>query len=104
MHGAVAEHLDLAGWRCRLRDPLAFNQIVVRQRLIQTGTLVRSWRRCKERGIWHRRYWEHTIREERNLAIHVDYVYWNPIKHGYVSQVIDWPHSTIHRYVKHGVY
>lgn len=57
-----------------------------------------------ELGVWQRRFWEHLIRDERDYTRHVDYVHWNPVKHGYVSQVIDWPHSTFHRYVKNGVY
>ena len=54
--------------------------------------------RKRERGIWQRRYWEHLIRDERDLAAHMDYVHWNPVKHGYVSDPADWPHSTWHRY------
>jgi putative transposase len=56
-----------------------------------------------ERGIWHRRYWEHTIRDERDLNNHIDYVHWNPVKHGLVSAVKDWPYSTFHRYVHAGI-
>ncbi len=61
-------------------------------------------KRRKERGVWHRRYWEHTIRDERDLANHVDYVHWNPMKHGLVPRVADWPYSTFHRYVRSGLY
>jgi putative transposase len=61
-------------------------------------------KRRKERGVWHRRYWEHTIRDERDLANHVDYVHWNPMKHGLVLRVADWPYSTFHRFVQRGVY
>jgi putative transposase len=57
-----------------------------------------------ERGIWQRRYWEHLIRDETDFHRHVDYVHWNPVKHGYVLRVADWPYSTFHRYVKSGVY
>ncbi|MEW6765583.1 MAG: transposase [Pseudomonadota bacterium] len=57
-----------------------------------------------ERGIWQRRFWEHTLRDERDYAAHVDYVHINPIKHGLVSRVRDWPYSTFHRYVARGVY
>jgi putative transposase len=56
----------------------------------------------RERGIWQRRYWEHVIRDETDLMRHVDYVHFNPVKHGYVSRVIDWPHSSFHRYVSDG--
>ena len=58
----------------------------------------------RERGIWQRRYWEHTIRDEDDLARHVDYVHINPVKHGLVTRVSDWPHSSFHRMVKLGIY
>lgn len=60
--------------------------------------------RRHERGVWHRRYWEHTIRNERDYRNHVDYVHWNPVKHGYVERPIDWPHSSVHRWVAGGLY
>ena len=56
-----------------------------------------------ERGIWQRRYWEHLIRDERDLRNHIDYIHFNPVKHRYVSQVRDWPHSSFHRFVREGV-
>jgi putative transposase len=55
-----------------------------------------------ERGIWQRRYWEHLIRDEDDLRRHVDYTHFNPVKHGHVSRVADWPHSTFHREVREG--
>jgi putative transposase len=57
-----------------------------------------------ERGIWQRRYWEHTIRDENDFARHVDYIHINPVKHGLVARVGDWPYSSFHRMVKLGVY
>jgi len=57
-----------------------------------------------ERGIWQRRYWEHTIRDERDYAIHMDYLHYNPVKHGYVNKVMDWPHSTFMHHVQRGLY
>jgi putative transposase len=56
-----------------------------------------------ERGIWQRRFWEHAIRNERDYANHIDYVHVNPLKHGYVTRVKEWPYSSFHRYVKEGV-
>ncbi len=50
-----------------------------------------------ERGIWQRRYWEHLIRDERDLQNHIDYCWFNPVKHGHVAKVEDWPFSTFHR-------
>jgi putative transposase len=57
-----------------------------------------------ERGIWQRRYWEHTIRSDSDFAAHVDYCHINPFKHGLVEHVKDWPYSTFHRDVKRGIY
>ena len=57
-----------------------------------------------ERGIWQRRFWEHCLRDEEDYARHVDYIHWNPVKHGHVQQVSDWPYSSFHRYVTKGVY
>src|SRR6202162_4532678 len=56
-----------------------------------------------ERGIWQRRYWEHTLRDERDSARHVDYVHFNPVKHGLVSRVREWPHSSFQLYVRQGL-
>ena len=60
--------------------------------------------RRRERGIWQRRYWEHCIRDEEDLHRHLDYVHLNPIKHGLVERVSDWPFSTFHRLVGQGIY
>ena len=56
----------------------------------------------RERGIWQRRFYEHIIRDERDLQNHIDYIHINPVKHGYVKRVQDWPHSSFHRYVREG--
>lgn len=57
-----------------------------------------------DRGIWQRRYWEHLIRDDRDFAAHMDYVHINPLKHGLVREVIDWPYSTFHLLTGQGVY
>jgi putative transposase len=57
-----------------------------------------------ERGIWQRRFWEHTIRDERDYAMHLDYIHFNPVKHGYVTHPADWKFSSFHRAVTQGVY
>ena len=56
------------------------------------------------RGVWQPRYWEHRIRDEQDFRRHLDYIHYNPVKHGWVERVSDWPYSTFHRYVKQGVY
>ncbi len=57
----------------------------------------------RERGIWQRRYWEHTLRDERDFATHADYIHYNPVKHGHVTRVADWPYSSFHRFVALGI-
>jgi putative transposase len=54
-------------------------------------------------ALWQRRYWEHTIRDEKDLARHTDYIHYNPVKHGLVARVRDWPHSSFHLYVRRGI-
>jgi putative transposase len=68
------------------------------------GELSASRRNRKEVGLWQRRFWEHQIRDEEDFARHVDYIHWNPVKHGYVRRAADWPHSTFHRFVERGAY
>ena len=57
-----------------------------------------------ERAIWQRRFWEHAIRSDIDYARHMDYVHYNPVKHGYVTFARDWPYSTFHRMVSAGLY
>ena len=61
-------------------------------------------KRHRERGIWQRRFWEHSIRDDADFAAHVDYVHFNPVKHGYVEHVADWPYSTFKACVRRGLY
>lgn len=58
----------------------------------------------RESNIWQRRFWAHEIRNQSDLQKHVDYVHYNPVKHGLVKNVVDWPYSTFHKYVRTGVY
>jgi putative transposase len=57
-----------------------------------------------ERAVWQRRFWEHTCRDQDDLNRCIDYIHWNPVKHGLVERVRDYPWSSFHRYVEHGVY
>ena len=57
-----------------------------------------------ERGIWQRRYWEHIIRDDRDYAAHMDYIHFNPVKHGHATHPADWPFSTFHRCARQGLY
>ncbi len=56
-----------------------------------------------ERGLWQRRFWDHLIRDDRDYHRHIDYIHWNPVKHGWVRNVVDWPHSSFHNFVRQGM-
>ena len=58
----------------------------------------------RERGVWQRRYWEHTLRNEDDFERHANYIHFNPVKHGHVTCVKDWPYSSFHRFVRRGIY
>ncbi|MEE8575297.1 MAG: transposase [Thermodesulfobacteriota bacterium] len=58
----------------------------------------------REGAIWQRRFWEHTIRDEVDFRTHVDYIHYNPVKHGLVASPAEWEHSTFNRFVEEGVY
>jgi putative transposase len=70
--------------------------------LLAAGTAIRR-RANGELALWQRHYWEHTIRDENDFARHADYVHYNPVKHGLVKRVRDWPHSSFHLYVRRGI-
>jgi len=57
----------------------------------------------REKGIWQRRYWEHSIRNDADLERHVDYIHFNPVKHGHVARAVDWPYCSFRRYVARGL-
>jgi putative transposase len=54
--------------------------------------------------LWQRRFCEHMIRDEDDFNKHMNYIHFNPVKHGLVTYVKDCPHSTFHRCVKRGFY
>ncbi|HHT9111951.1 MAG: transposase [Planctomycetes bacterium] len=57
-----------------------------------------------EQGVWQRRFWEHQIRNEVDFTRHVEYIHYNPVKHGLVNSPNVWTYSSFHRYVKQGIY
>ena len=63
-----------------------------------------SRRKQEEHTIWQRRFWEHCIRDETDLKRHVDYIHYNPVKHGYVEQTANWPYSTFDKFLALGEY
>jgi len=82
-------------WR---RIKTVFTRILVKQG-IKVSRNARG-----EYGLWQSRYWEHTIRDETDFNRCVDYIHFNPVKHGWVKRVRDWPYSTFHRFVGRGIY
>jgi putative transposase len=68
------------------------------------GIVYGSRRQKGEQAVWQRRFWEHQIRDERDLIQHVEYIHYNPVKHGLVKAPVDWEYSSFHRYVRKGVY
>lgn len=61
-----------------------------------------GYREQRRRGVWQPRFLEHTIRDERDLKMHVDYIHFNPVKHGHAKRPADWPYSSIHRFIRRG--
>lgn len=59
-----------------------------------------SKRKHRESTIWQRRFWEHQIRHDDDFIRHVDYIHFNPVKHGDAQRVVDWPYSTFYRFVR----
>ena len=60
--------------------------------------------RHRENPLWQQRFWEHAVRNDEDFKAHMDYVHYNPLRHGLVERVEDWPYSTFHRYVREGFY
>jgi putative transposase len=75
---------------------------VFTQRLLAAGVTLPA-RDSTGRLLWQRRFWEHTIRDDADHGRHVDYIHYNPVKHGLVANPADWPHSSLHRFIRQGV-
>lgn len=110
IHGWVVlpDHLH-----CLIELPQGEVDFALRWRLIKMrfsrDVPADEWRskillRRRERGIWQSRYWEHLVRDEEDFRRHLDYIHINPLKHGLVQRVGDWPYSTFHRDVERGAY
>jgi putative transposase len=106
----LPEHLH-ALWRLPADDAdFSTRWMLVKQgftrRLCDAGALdgagAQARRGKGERSIWQRRFWEHQIRDEEDFSRHVDYIHFNPVKHGWVLRARDWPYSSLHRYVRDG--
>lgn len=99
----LPEHLHCL-WRLPDGDddfPVRWSLIKQRfSRAVPLGERVSASRQRKgERGIWQRRYWEHVIRDDDDFRRHMDYIHYNPVKHGYVQRALDWSYSSLPRFV-----
>jgi putative transposase len=107
----LPDHLH-ALWRLPLNDrDFSLRWSLIKQQVtrdcatwLPPQSLSASRARRGEGGLWQRRFWEHLIRDEADLSRHLDYIHYNPVKHGLVESVRDWPYSTFHRHVKQGTY
>jgi putative transposase len=104
-------------WHCVISLPPADSDYSTRLKKIKrkftdrwllTGlpeaTVTKAQARRGERGIWQPRFWEHTVRDTKDLERCVDYVHWNPRKHHLVPRIRDWPWSSFHRFAEKGHY
>ena len=103
-YAAHARPLDVAGGGCEFPAAMAGHQDGVLEASRGRGGAVGESADQGERGIWQRRYWEHTIGNDQDYAIHMDYIHFNPVKHGLVTEVAAWPFSSFHKSVAMGLY
>lgn len=98
---------------CLWRLPDGDDDFSTRWRLIKsrfsralpaTERRTRSRRDQGERGLWQRRYWEHLVGDDADFRHHLDYIHFNPVKHGYVHAAKDWPYSSFRQWVARGIY
>jgi hypothetical protein len=96
--------LAVTGPRAVVARPAIVRKIILLSKINET--VVVGWVETHRLGMIHdaRRYWEHTLRDERDFARHADYIHFSPAKHGLVTRVSDWPHSSFSRMVRLGVY
>ena len=97
LHMVMTLPPDDAGYDSRIR----FVKGRFSRRIAQSGAPIHRNARG-EYDLWQRRYWEHTIRDDDDLQHHLDYIHFNPVKHGHAMRAADWPHSSIHRHIRMG--
>jgi putative transposase len=92
---------------CIWQLPPGDSDFSTRWRLIKRFFSIKKDKQVTERGeknIWQRRFWEHFLRDEEDWRRHMDYIHYNPVKHGYVQNPADWPHSSFHKALHEGLY
>jgi len=86
-------------------DPLNNNPSTLLQRIkMSFGNSYRIKMKMKGGRIWQNRFWDHIIRDQDDLNNHIDYIHYNPVKHGFAANPADWKYSSVHEYIKQGVY
>ncbi|MBE9118154.1 transposase [Lusitaniella coriacea LEGE 07157] len=102
-------------FHCILTLPLGDSNFSTRLRLLKSyfsrhlenepcEAITKSRKNKQEKMVWQRRFWEHEIRDEQDFINHVEYIHYNPVKHGLVQCPKDWQYSSFHRYVKKEIY
>jgi putative transposase len=92
---------------CIWQLPPGDSDFSTRWRLIKRYFSIMKDKPVTERGeknIWQRRFWEHFLRDEEDWRRHMDYIHYNPVKHGYVQNPADWPHSSFQKALQEGLY
>ena len=92
---------------CMWRMPSWDSDYSIRWRLIKShfsGGFNHPVNKRGEKDIWQRRFWEHLLRDDADWRRHMDYIHYNPVKHGYVENPGDWPHSSFRQAIKDGLY
>ena len=92
---------------CIWQLPPGDSDFSTRWRLIKRYFSIMKDKPVTERGeknIWQRRFWEHFLRDEEDWRRHMDYIHYNPVKHGYVQNPADWPHSSFQKSLQEGLY
>ena len=103
----LPEHLHTI-WRLPENDADFSKRWMVIKRKFSAGLPSRvvsdSKTKKREKGIWQRRFWEHYLRDENDWRRHVDYIHFNPVKHGYVAKPQDWQYSSFNQAIRKGWY
>ena len=103
----LPDHLHTL-WKLPDKDADFSKRWMVIKRKFSSGfpgqTLNASKIKKREKGIWQRRFWEHYIRDEKDWQRHVDYIHFNPVKHGYVLKPKDWQYSSYQQAIRKGWY
>ena len=63
-----------------------------------------GYKNKREKSLFQRRFYEHTILNENELNNHINYIHYNPVNHGYAQNVKNWKYSSFHKYVKNNLY